>query len=64
MLLPAEVDSISEKGSRKPNSVGPGGSADGKMVLILLAEVITFYVGPTAVGVWGLSLELVSRSTL
>ncbi len=33
------------------------------MVLTLLTEVIAFHVGPTAVAVWGLGLELVSRST-
>ncbi len=64
MLLLAEVDSVSEKRGRKRNSVGPGSSASGKMVFTLLVEVITFYVEPTAVDVWGLGLELVSRSTL
>ncbi len=33
------------------------------MVLKLLTEVIAFHVGPTAADVWGLGLELVSRST-
>ncbi len=64
MLLSAEVGSVPKKGGHKRNSVGPGSSAGGKMVLTLLAEVITFYVGPTAVDVLGLSLELVSRSIL
>ncbi len=62
MLLPAEVDSIPEKGGRKRNSVGPGGSTGGKMVLILMAEVVAFHVGPTVVDVRGLGLELISRS--
>ncbi len=64
MLLTAEVDLISSEGGRKRNSVGPGGSAGGKMVLTLLAEVVVFYVGPIAVDVRGFGLELVSRSTL
>ncbi len=33
------------------------------MVLTLLAEVVIFHVGPTAVDVRGLGLELISRST-
>ncbi len=33
------------------------------MVLTLLTEVIAFHVGPTAVNVRGLGLELISRST-
>ncbi len=64
MLLPAEVDSVSEKRGRKENSVGPGSSAGGKMVLTLLVEVITFHMGPTAVDVRGFGLELVFRSSL
>ncbi len=64
MLLPAEVDSVPEKGGRKRNLVGPGSSAGDKMVLTLLAEVITFHVGPIAVDVRDLGLKLISRSTL
>ncbi len=64
MLLPAEVDSIPEKRGRKRNSVASGSFIGGKIVLILLAEVITFHVGPTAVDVQGLGPELISRSTL
>ncbi len=64
MLLPAEVDSVPEKRGCKQNSVGPGSSVGSKMVLTLLAEVILFYVGPTAVDVRGLGLEIVSGSTL
>ncbi len=63
MLLPAEVDSVPEERGRKRNSVWPGGSAGGKMVLTLLEEVITFHVGSTAVDVRGFGLELVSGST-
>ncbi len=33
------------------------------MILTLLTEVIAFHVGPTAVGIRGLGLELISRST-
>ncbi len=64
MLLPAEVDSVPEEGSRKRNLVWPGSPAGGKMVLTLLTKVIALHVGPTAVDVRGLGLELVSRSTL
>ena len=34
------------------------------MVFILLAKVVTFYVGFTVVDVWGLGLEFVSKSIL
>ncbi len=64
MLLPAEVDLVLEEGGCKRNAVWPGGSAGGKVILTLLAEVVTFHVRPTAVDVRGLGLELVSRSTL
>ncbi len=63
MLLPAKVDLVPEEGGRKRNSIWPSGSAGGKMVLTLLAEVVAFHVGPTAVDVRGLGLEYVSRST-
>ncbi len=63
MLLPAEVDSVSEEKGRKQTSVWLGRPAGGKMVLTLLTEVIAFHVGPTAINVRGLGLELVSRST-
>ncbi len=63
MLLLAEVDLILQKKSCKQNSDWPNSSADGKIVLTLLTKVITLYVGPTAVNVWGLGLEFVSRST-
>ncbi len=64
MLLPAEVDSVPEEEGCKRDSVWPGGPAGGKMVLTLLTEVIAFHVGPTAVDVRGLVVELVSSSTL
>ncbi len=63
MLLPVEVDSVPGEGDRKRNLVWPSDSAGGKMVLTLLAEVVTFHVGPTAVDVWCLGLEFISRST-
>ncbi len=64
MLLPAEVDLIPEKEGSKRNSVWLGGSAGGNMLLTLLAEVVAFHVGPTAIDIRGLGLELVSRSAL
>ncbi len=63
MLLSAEVDLVLEEEGRKRNSVWSGGSTGGKMVLTLLAEVVAFHVGSTAVDVQGLGLEFVSRST-
>ncbi len=43
--------------------VGPNSFADGKMILTLLAKVVTFYVRPTTVNVQGFGFEFVFRST-
>ncbi len=58
-----ELDLIPKKRGRKRNLVGSGGSVGDKMLLTLVAEVVAFHVSPTAVDIWGLGLELVSRST-
>ncbi len=64
MLLPADVDLVPEERGRKRNSVWSGGPADDTMVLILLTEVVAFYVRLTAVDIWGFGLEFVSKSNL
>ncbi len=64
MLLLAEVDSIPQEGGCKRNSVWPGGSTSGIMVLTLLTKIVALHVGPTAIDIRGLGLELVSRFTL
>ena len=64
MLLPIEIDSIPQKKGCKRNFVWVSGSAGGKIVFTLLAEVVRLHVEPIAVEVRSLSLELVSQSTL
>ena len=64
MLLPIEFDPIPQEKGCKRNLVWPGDSIGSKMVFILLTKVVVFYVGLTAVDIWGLDLELVPRSTL
>ncbi len=61
MLLLAEVDLILKKGGYKRNLVWSGSFSNGKVVLILLAKVVVLHVESTAVDVWGLGLEFVSR---
>ena len=63
MLLPTEVDLISQEKSCKRNLVWPGGFTGSKMVFILLVKVVALYMGSSAVDIQGLGLELVSRST-
>ena len=58
ILLPTEVDTVSQKRGCKRNLVRSGGSADSKMVFALLTEVITFYVKSTAVTFRVLALNL------
>ena len=62
MLLPTEVDLVSQEKSYKRDSIWFGGFIGGKMVFTLLAEVITLHMGSIIVDVWGLGLELISRS--
>ncbi len=63
MLLSAEVDLIPQKKGYKRNLVWPGDSKGGKMILTLLTKIVALYVGPITIDVWGLGIELVSRST-
>ena len=44
ILLLTEVDAVPQKRGCKENSVRSGGSADGKIVFVLLTKVITFHV--------------------
>ncbi len=61
MLWPVEVNSILKIKSYKQNLVWSGGSSGGKVVLILLTEIIAFYLGSTTVDVKGFDLEIVSK---
>ena len=49
VLLPTEVDAVTQDGCCKKNAVGALGSGTGKVVLTLLAEVIAFHVGLTTI---------------
>ena len=64
MLLPAEVDFVLKKSGCKRNLVLPGYSYDGKVVFILLAKIVTFYVGPTIVDVRSHGFEFVSQRSV
>lgn len=44
ILLPSEVNIILKKKYSKTNAVGALGSSSNKIILILLIEVITFYI--------------------
>ena len=58
-----ESDLISQKRDCKRNLVCFGSCAGGKIVLILLAKVVAFYVGYIVVDVRGHGLEFVFRFT-
>ena len=51
ILLPMEVDVITEEKCCKGNTVGALGSSGGKVIFTLLAEVIVFYMGLTMIDV-------------
>ena len=51
VLLPTEVDAVPKEECYKENAVGDFGSCGGKVILILLAEVIAFHVGLTTIDV-------------
>ncbi len=57
MLLSLKVDTIPKKRSCKQNLVRSGGSCGSKVILILLIEVIIFYIRPTIVNVKRLDFE-------
>ncbi len=60
MLLSVKYDLISKKRGCKQNLVWPGGSNGSKVIFVILAEVVAFYVRPIAIDVQGLGLEFVS----
>ena len=51
VLLPMEVDVVTQERGCKRNAVGAFGSSGGKVILILLTEVIAFHVGLTTIDV-------------
>ena len=51
VLLPTKVDAVTQEKCCKVNAVGTFDSDNGKIVLILLAEVIAFHVGLTTIDV-------------
>lgn len=61
MLPPMEIDLISKKSVRKQNLVRSISSSSGKVVLILLTEVVAFYMEPTTINVRRPSFELILR---
>lgn len=54
-----ELDLILKKKSCKRNLVWPGGSSSGKIVLTLLAEIITLYVRLSKINVRRLVFEFI-----
>lgn len=59
MLLLTEVDLILKKEDCKLNLVWPGDSNGGKVIFILLIEVIRLNMGLTAIDIRGLGLEFI-----
>ena len=51
ILLPTEVDAVTQERYCKGNAVETFGSSGGKVVFTLLAKVIVFYVGLTTIDV-------------
>ena len=51
VLLPTEVDTVTQKRYCKGNAVGVLDSGSGKVILTLLAEVIAFHVRLTTIDV-------------
>ena len=51
VLLPTEVDTVTQEKCCKGNTVGALSFGGGKVVLTLLAEVIVFIVGLTTIDV-------------
>ena len=57
VLLPIEVNAITQERCCKGNAIGAFGSGGGKMVLTLLAEVIASHMGLTTIDVRWSSLQ-------
>ena len=51
VLLPTEVNAVTQERCCKENTVGAFGPGDGKVILTLLAEVIAFHMGLTTIDV-------------
>ena len=51
VLLPTEVDVVTQEGCCKGNTVGTFGSGGSKVILTLLAKVIALHVGLTTIDV-------------
>ena len=51
MLLPAEQGSVFKKSGYKQNMVWPCSINNGKVILVLIEKIITFYMGLTPVDV-------------
>ena len=49
ILLPTKTNAVTQKRDRKKNAVKALGSGGGKMILTLLAEVVTFHVRLTTI---------------
>ena len=52
ILLPVEVDAITQEKSCKKNTIGAFGFSGGKVILIILTKIITFYVGLITIHIW------------
>ena len=51
ILLPTEVNTVTQEGCYKGNTVGALGPGGSKVILTLLAEVTAFHVGLTTIDV-------------
>ena len=51
VLLPIDVDAVTQEGCYKGNTVGVLGFGGSKVIFTLLAEVIAFYMGLTTIDV-------------
>ena len=58
-----EVDIVSQKKRCKRDLVWSSSSASGKIIFVLLTEVIKFYIRHIAINARDLSLEFVPRLT-
>ncbi len=64
MVMPIEVDLISQKRGCKRNLVWAGDFIDGKVVLILLIVIVALRMKPTVVDILGLGIVFIFRSAL
>ena len=64
ILLPTEVDAVTQEGCCKGNRVGAFGSSGGKVILTPLIEVIAFHVGLITINVRWSSLQWLLTGTV